>query len=156
MIRDTQKRKVYHAEVLHSLRQEPLFHDIHLTRDYANRVYRSPWFRSEAARLGDAQMHLDFPMVSVLDGRGCSKGMAWRYRGTIRLPRWCRNRLYVLHELTHLLVHRQSQFVKEPPHGRLFAAVYLRVLRRWAGKEAAGEMIGLFKNHHVHYRPRLA
>lgn len=86
------------------------------------------------------------PRVTVEDGRGHRRAVTYRGpervmgRGenlrivrlshpVIALPRWARNDLLILHELSHVLTPREYS-----SHGRTFATVFLRLLaaRDWS------------------------
>ncbi len=84
--------------------------------------------QTAAWRRGD-----DVPQIVVArDGRGrrhaCSQ-RAW-FGGEIRLPKWARHELIVLHELAHARIPRG-----EAAHGPRFAAEYLRLVRRHMPEE---------------------
>ena len=71
-------------------------------------------------------------IIVARDGRGrrhaCSQ-QSW-FGGEVRLPKWARHELIVLHELAHTRVPSS-----EPAHGPGFVAEYLRLVRRHLASE---------------------
>ncbi len=68
----------------------------------------------------------------VTDGRGC-RSAYWMSHWEIKLPRWARQPVVVLHECAHMI---QIHLLKWPdrrtaPHGREFAGVQMFLLNRY-------------------------
>lgn len=63
----------------------------------------------------------------VLDGRGRSKACGSRWQ--IKLPRWARRPIVVLHEVAHALLDGKELMF----HGREFAMLVLELWNRYAG-----------------------
>lgn len=66
----------------------------------------------------------------VRDGRGRRHACYCPSTHQIRLPRWSRSRMIVLHEIAHALLRRREDLAW---HGPEFAGVYLDLLVRHAG-----------------------
>ena len=85
-------------------------------------------------------------VVVVRDGRGrrhaCSE-RAW-FGSEIKLPKWARTELIVLHELAHVRVPPGF-----PPHGARFAAEYLALVRRFASEDIADALEASFREEGV-------
>jgi putative metallohydrolase (TIGR04338 family) len=124
--RDSQRKRVYDAE-------RALFPDDrfppHLTLPQAEalvgRIYLDARYR-----------HLDrlHPLPpAVKDGRGRRRAGYCRARHAIALPRWARRVWVVAHEVAHALLDHN----RHPGHGEEFVAVYLDVLERHVGMDAA-------------------
>lgn len=79
--------------------------------------------------------------VIVLDGRG--RRNAAGLFGEIRLPRWSRWRLIVLHEFAHAIQNER------PAHGRQFTPICLDLVRRWIGQQAYRQLRGTIWQYKV-------
>jgi putative metallohydrolase (TIGR04338 family) len=90
--------------------------------------------------------------VQLHDGRGSQS--AWASPNVISLPRWARRKLVVLHELAHVVTWTCYGACK-PAHGRTFARVYLMLVWRVLGQEAARELHWAFRRHGVRFQRRV-
>jgi len=82
------------------------------------------------------------PIPEVVDGRGRRHACGGAYR--IALPRHFRIINIVLHEYTHAITR--------DGHGREFARNYLRLVRRFMGKDVANTLKESFRLLGVKYR----
>lgn len=137
MARDTQKARAYRSEsVLYS--KAHLGHDE--TRAMIDRVMRSKWMGRHAPvvarryRLGwltvrcEARGHIS---------RAGRTGITLRGRS---IPAWL-----VLHEIAHVLSP------EDPGHGHQWAAIYLRLVRRFLGVESYRRLRASFRSNRVRY-----
>jgi putative metallohydrolase (TIGR04338 family) len=111
---------------------------------FLDHVVSSAWFLDRWPVMEGAE-------VKLRDGRGSQS--AWASPSAISLPRWARRKLVVLHELAHVVTW-QCYGKDRPAHGRTFARVYLRLVRRVLGQEAARELRWAFLRHGVRFRRR--
>src|SRR5262249_50061373 len=111
---------------------------------FLDHVVSSAWFRDRWPVMEgvDVQLH---------DGRGSQS--AWASPNVISLPRWARRKLVGLHELAHVVTW-QCYGKDRPAHGRTFARVYLRLVRRVLGQEAARELRRAFRVQGIRFRRR--
>lgn len=123
---DAQRSAVYRAEDRVACGRA--FVSLGATQDFVERVTGSPyWQRRPAAPR----------IVQVTDGRGrrhACAAAAW-FGGELRLPRWVRNPLIVLHELAHLLTPSRCA-----AHGAEFLADYLALVERFLDPQRAIEL----------------
>ncbi|MCA8959740.1 MAG: DUF2786 domain-containing protein [Planctomycetes bacterium] len=123
--RDTQRTAVYRAE--DRVPWGRWLSTIAEVQAFVDEVVASPhWSRREAPRV-----------VVARDGRGrrhaCSNE-SW-FGGEVRLPKWSRSQLIVLHELAHLCVPKG-----EAAHGPVFAREYIDLVRTFLSPEAADRL----------------
>lgn len=141
--RDTQRTKMYRAERTMKSHREDLMglRDAEL---FAFRVVDSDLFKS----LTRPRWHSIG--VRVTDGRArqsaCAVGKA-----EIRLPRWARSKLVILHELAHIAMARAGHEF-EAAHGWRFCSTQLRLVRRFMGVAAHDELRAAFREHKVKYK----
>jgi hypothetical protein len=133
MARDTQRQRVYNAE--HSIRKDPIgTGSMDEVTAFTAQVVGSSWWRKRSTTR----------VVQVKDGRGRVNACA--YGNTIKLPRWARSKMVVLHELAHIL---QSG---DAPHGREFAAAMIALVDRF-GDPGDGELLrAAFAEKRVRWR----
>jgi putative metallohydrolase (TIGR04338 family) len=138
MARDSQRSRVYKAEgrfwSQHECGKEQMSLDECVA--YVEKITRTAWWKKRANR------HRVRSLPKVKDGRGRRSAAASRPFWTIWLPRAYRDKATILHELAHLLVKPTDQ----PPHGREFCAIYLELVKRFIGPEAAKGLKAEFKN----------
>ena len=149
--RHGQKSRLYAAErCLFIARPAPAaaLADVAACQAYVDRVLGSRWYRG-AFRYGPDR-------VLVTDGRGARRALAYGWR-RIGLPRWARQPAVILHELAHCTVAAGSAAGAIPrrhaAHGPEFVAVYLRLVGRWMGDEAARTLRASIVAHRVRHRP---
>jgi hypothetical protein len=116
--RDFQRARVYRWEAEHVFPRAGERLSLERCRALVEAAYR--WREEPGAGPGWA------PPV-VTDGRG--RRHACGSRAAIKLPRWARTRAVVLHECAHGMADDQ--------HGPGFVAVYVELLARFAGLDAA-------------------
>lgn len=111
--RDSQRAKVYRA-------QEQLPKGKHLKtmaemQAYVDKIHSTRWFQKRWPRLYN---------IEVRDGRGRRSACAgW---GQIKMPKWSRYEVYILHEIAHLLTKEKHYSV--PSHGREFVKNFIALL----------------------------
>lgn len=73
---------------------------------------------------------------SVLDGSGRRSACGGLAR--IKLPRWARSEMVVLHEVAHSLVaYYRRHLPGVPAHGGLYVRIYIDLLVKFAGQDRA-------------------
>jgi putative metallohydrolase (TIGR04338 family) len=139
--RDSQKTRVYNAErALQCGDQGWTYRE---TQKYVNDITKTRWWQNRGGP----------PFVLVKDGRGTTWAKAWDpyttdkgedRPATISLPRWARDPVVVLHELSHILTPDT-----EAAHGPAYCANYLTLVKRFIGEEAHRTLRDSFKEHKV-------
>jgi putative metallohydrolase (TIGR04338 family) len=144
--RDSQKSKVYAAE--RRIQRGDQGWSYQETQDFVDRITRTRWWLN---RQGP-------PFVYVKDGRGTRWALAFdpyvtpkgEYRpATINLPRWARDPIVVLHELTHILTP-----ATEAAHGETFCGTYLALVKRFMDIETRDALRQSFREHGVKWTSR--
>jgi len=114
---------------------------------YVDQTLGDAWFEAEFGR---------FASVRVKDGRGTRHAYsAYDLRSRALLlsfPRWARTRPVVLHELGHAASARRHGVIAA--HGPEFAGVFLGLVRRFLGPDAAGRLAAAYRSHRVRFAPR--
>lgn len=130
-LRDSQKGKVYRSEgVLRKFATSlPSVFDV---EKFCDKVTSSCWTQKHFGPRNK---------VVVKDGRGTRNAFARSWM--INIPLWARSSDIVLHELAHVFVQRK------PPHGPLFAAAYLKLVKHFMGKEAHTALKQAFRKNRV-------
>ncbi len=138
-MRDTQRAKLYRAEdALRRAIGDVAIRDKIAAWAFIEKVERDAWFRR---RFGRRQFR-------VLDGRGTSS--AWSCGSTLNLPRWSRTPVIMLHEVAHCVAPHGCR------HGWEFAAVYLKLVRHFLGREVHDKLRASFRERRVRYKkPRV-
>jgi putative metallohydrolase (TIGR04338 family) len=113
-----------------------------------DRITKTRWWRNREGP----------PFVHVRDGRGTRFALAYDgsmvlrgefYPASINLPRWARDPIVVLHELTHLLSP-----ANEAAHGPTYCRNYLAVVKRFLGEEKHRQLKDSFKENGVKWYPK--
>lgn len=120
MPRDFQRKRVYTAEDRCPAMRAEYVTDIHELRAWVKQItehrvflYFYPQYHASG--------------ITVLDGRGRSRALG-SPRGYIKMPRWTRSKLVVLHEIAHVV----SPWTEL--HGELFCQNYLTLVRYILGE----------------------
>jgi putative metallohydrolase (TIGR04338 family) len=134
--RDGQRQRLYDAERDVDVGKPlPKVSDM---QDYLDRMVAEDWWTA-AFRV---------ERIYVYDGRGRTSATGYptdAREGAIKMPRWSRHEIFVLHEVAHVLVwHRPHA-----GHGRLFARVFLELVRCQMGEAAWEDLQGAFTAHNV-------
>ena len=130
--RDNQRSKLYDAE--DGVDRGRAFDSVDAVQDFVDSITGSSYWE----RIPGAPR-----VVAVRDGRGRRHACAaesW-YGAEVRLPRWSRNQLIVLHELAHTITPKGCA-----PHGPEFAAGYLRLVRRFLSEDHYEALQAAFAN----------
>ena len=147
-VRDSQRGKLYRAERQHSAwSREKLLDTLTDVHEFVTHVTSRVWFikrweYSQAVKIGGVLKD----RWDIRDGRGCRSA-----RGSLHfmiLPKWARQPLVILHEMAHGLSRVR------PAHGREFAETFLTLVHHTLGKVAGDELKRLFRENHVHFRPK--
>lgn len=151
--RDSQMQKLYDAE--YSL--IPISPKDNLTFDELvdkiNEVVNDTWFRKKFGRLFS-------DTILKVENASSRQNMAYSF-GTDFLsfpPHFC-NFPIILHELAHTICDR-LQFVvafnyNYTTHGRMFAFIYLELVRKFMGETSYDILKTGYKNYNVKYRNRI-
>jgi putative metallohydrolase (TIGR04338 family) len=129
-MRDYQRQKVYDSETLAMERfkergiDNPRLETVQEMQGFVDVVVGSRWFIK----------HWGTHRIRVKDGRGRRRASGGF--GYIKMPKWSRCMLYVLHELSHSIKPRQWSGVREASHGREFCKRLLKLVRHHMGKAA--------------------
>lgn len=158
-MRDVQVQKVYDAERAVFGREGTIdrgaFADAREMRKFARRVRGWKWWTSRFGDRVDIEVRYN-PRGHRAYGwyRGCSPLGFWSdVRGfcVMTVPPQRLDKSTFAHELAHGLVARVFEG-RVRGHGSEFAAVYLALLRRIMGKEAAAALTAEFKKRGVKHR----
>lgn len=151
--RDSQMQKLYDAEYSlipcseeDNLSFEELIHKL-------NEVVNDTWFRKKFGKLFS-------DTILKVENASSRQNIAYAF-GTDFLsfpPHFC-NVPIILHELTHTIVDR-LQFVvafnyNYTTHGRMFAFIYLELVRKFMGERSYTILKTGYKNFNVKYRNRI-
>ncbi len=121
---------------------------------WVDEIVRSRWF-------GNRWPYLTY--VQVRDGRGRKNatgyalGSYWsgdripQTEGVLKMPRWSRNKMTILHELAHVVTDCEYNG-KASAHGAEYCSLYLKLVRRWMSKGWHSALKGAFKIEKVKYR----
>ena len=122
---------------------------------WINQIVASRWMKGYLSRQRNrGRKHaIGHPgkSVRVTDGRGRRTACAQlngNQTAEIKMPKWSRSKLVILHELTHVYTNWRYPAW----HGRQFCANYLEFVKRWIGKEAHSELKASFDRNKVKYR----
>ena len=152
-LRDSQRSKLYEAEhdLIPAVEDNSLeFHDVILK---LAEVVNDTWFRKKFGRLfSDTELKIE--------DASPWQNMAYAL-GTDKLsfpPNFC-NVPIILHELTHIIVDRLSFVVhfrkKYTCHGRMFAFIYLELVKKYMGSENYTILKSGYKEFNVKYHNRI-
>ena len=151
--RDSQQSKLYEAEyeLIPPADDNSLeFHDVILK---LADVVNDTWFRKKFGRLfSDTELKVE--------NARSNQNMAYAL-GTDKLsfpPHFC-NLPIILHELTHIIVDRLSFVVhfrkNYTCHGRMFAFIYLELVKKYMGVESYKILKSGYKEFNVKYHNRI-
>lgn len=151
--RDSQMNKLYNAE--YSL--IPWYDENSMNFEYVGMrildVVNDTWFRKKFGRL--------FSETELkIENAPERQNMAYAY-GTDFIsfpPQFCNDPI-ILHELTHTIVDRLSFVVNfnksYTAHGRMFAFIYLELVKKFMGENSYTILKTGYKNFNVKYRNRI-
>lgn len=153
--RDTQKRKLYAAEdawieLAKKMGWRRVFIDIAHIEAYAETVYR--WVRDNREALGIDPKDL-VCRPKIIERRRHRRSSA-TVTGRVYLASGKHGKQHhwvdciILHELAHVWAPEDAG------HDRRYAALYLKLVERWMGKEPAKELRRFFRLHKVKFTPK--
>lgn len=169
--RDSQRAKLYRAEgVLKAYDQEQSLGSIAHVECFLDTVSRTRFFHSLWEKQRAYRPPSGPAIFKLTDGRGTrhARGSFGGYRQEaircptcghhtgylpkiptvkINAPPFSRYPRFMLHELAHAVIPRHAAW-----HGREFAAVFLALVRRFMGAEAATALRASFREHGVKAR----
>jgi putative metallohydrolase (TIGR04338 family) len=161
--RDFQRQRVYNSE---EYAKDSLggnfgkyMSTVNEMQAWVDEIVRSRWFRARWPFL---------TYIEVKDGRGrrratgYARGLTYRNlmtgrhesistEGVLKMPRWSRYELIMLHEMTHVIIDHVYKR-KVPGHGVQFCNLYLSMVRRFMGKEWQRALKDAFKHYKVKHR----
>ncbi len=144
--RDTQRKKLYDAEHALWLASERIEYLPDIEMFVVAALIKVP---SPAAR--SVQNSILTGRFKFGDGRGARGGKA--NRDSIHLPKFARHKLYILHELAHVLVERDPSIPWHvASHGPEFAGVYLDIVNRVMGFDWWVQLRASFQRGKVRFR----
>lgn len=154
--RDSQRSKLYAAERL-AWGDDPYIGDpghgqtvpLQAVQDWVDMITRSRFWKTYKVPIFEGHgLHgywpqiKRYPKILVRDGRG-RRNACGSQEGYIKLPLWARTYWVTLHEIAHVIQ------TERPAHGRQFARIYLDLVRRFIGPEAARELKRAYVQKHV-------
>lgn len=138
---DYQKDKLYSAEdaLLLTKGKGIEFETVEEIQNYVLDIGNTVWWKNRAG----------FGKIKVLTHHGVTSygNRIMRYIKLSSHDKWAWNELFVLHELTHVMM---SSYY-EPSHGRLFAKSYLDILEWKLGKDWKKALKEQYRTHGVKY-----
>lgn len=160
-MKDPQKDKLYKAEWLHSAYRRHDFRSIEAVSRWAHQIIGSAWF-------GCLFPHMAHTVVTFFDfgdGERCS---AMPVNNSIDMAAWAWKKIIICHELAHLCNVDSEQFQANradegmgrrkkrgaASHGKKFAGIYLKIVEKAMGKEAARELEQNFNIFGVRYESK--
>ena len=102
--------------------------------------------------LGSAWWKTRYPRVATIyvkDGRGRSRACASPANKYIKMPKWSRHEIFVLHEVAHIVQPLNTAW-----HGREFAQTFLDLVQRFMGKSECDALKKCFREGHVKWLPK--
>lgn len=143
--RDTQRQRVYDAE--RAIQDVTGSMSIAECQALVDRVLASKYIVQRFDRIRTGRIPA---RVTVEAGR--NGGLAYPQFGVIRLGRWARQPVVVLHELAHVIVGINS---RTAAHGWQFTECMLVLVRRFVGPEAHDTLRESYRSHGVRFtKPR--
>lgn len=151
--RDSQMQKLYDAEysLIPCSPKDNLSFDELITK--IDEVVNDTWFRKKFGRLFS-------DTILKVENASSRQNMAYAF-GTDLLsfpPHFC-NVPIILHELTHIIVDRLHFVVNMnknyTTHGRMFAFIYLELVKKFMGERSYTILKTGYKNFNVKYRNRI-
>lgn len=139
--RDSQRSKVYEAEVLCGRR----FDTVAEMQDYCDRLTRSAWWKRRWPSCQKVRIH---------SGAGnrratCQNSLC----PVIKMPRWARNEATLLHEMAHAACYAEHR-LEVAAHGPEFCAILLDLIGRQMGPSVKAHQKLVFVKAGVkHKRP---
>lgn len=149
--RDSQRQKVYNAEnaVRERLDLEGVnkrYDDMAALTARVDAIYRSAWWKGNVRK---KEKHCG--PIKVTDGRHCRSAIACG-TNVIKMPRWARSEMVLLHELSHIACARIYGDNNIAAHGREFCRMYLSMVRRFMGRKVHDMLRDSFRERGVKYR----
>lgn len=122
--RDSQRSRVYNAEDEYQVAVGPhCIAEVWEIQRWVNRIVESPWWTQRWSHV---------ILVQVNDGRS-RRSACGEYlgdgTGLIKLPRACRRKMVILHELAHVVTPDLH-----PWHGEVFVGCLLAFVDKWMGQ----------------------
>jgi hypothetical protein len=153
-MRDSQRSKVYAAEeLLGDYFTADRVEQIPDILAYCQSILASEWFRHRFP---------GFIHIAVHDGGGRRSACAWAMGSTIRMPRFSRSKMCILHELAHLCAdHQYRRKVPTDPwqpiaaHGWEFCAIFLELVRQYLGQPRHDQLVAAFRAKRVQFTPKI-
>lgn len=143
--RDSQQSKVYRAE--RSVNDQHLTPPTFTTMKECERFAKKVWRSKRVQQAFPRATRNELP--DLHDGRGCRSAIAsggWE----VKLPKWARRETVILHELAHIIVHREIG-MSVAGHGWQFCQTFLKLTLYIQGREAHDELKAAFKRFKVRY-----
>ncbi len=141
--RDSQRSRLYKAERDITIPNGNYLSSVQDIQNYVDKIINSAWWRNR----------FSLKQIIVKGGRtGCSAcGYLLRRSkiGIIKMPHWSRYELWILHEIAHTVVDRPYA-----PHGRLFAKIYLELVRHKMKSAAHKALKGSYQKYNVKFYAR--
>jgi putative metallohydrolase (TIGR04338 family) len=131
--RDNQRQKVYNAEnVVPRGRQ---FNRVVEITVFVDHMLKTTWWRRNFP---------DVKFITVKDGRRRIRPSAYRAERVIKMPKWSRNELIVIHEVAHIVTPDCYA-----AHGPEYCRTYLDLVKRFMGLMTCELLRNSFKVHGV-------
>jgi len=152
MKRDSQRSKVYRAEDTVTVPEAlERLETVEEMQAWVDKIVRTRWWRVYKLPSASKAKHragrlISYGKITVKDGRARRSASGWR--GSIKMPKWSRTKLIVLHEVAHAIQ------TESPSHGRQYARIYLDLVTRFIGPEAGRQLKAAYVKHHVRSNPK--
>lgn len=107
--------------------------------ELAQKLLTTSWFREK----------FKTPIsIKLTDGRGRNRaGCYGTISAIIKIPRWCRTDVMLLHEIAHATVWDKTQAA----HGEVFCANYLFLVQKVLGEKVHQRLVDSFKKQNVRF-----
>jgi len=146
--RDQQAKKVFVAEDNFGRGKE--FDSLAEIQVWVDKIVASRWWKNRSP----------FKYVRIMSGQVNALAAWSRPRGkrlyvpTLKLPKWARRELVILHELCHHMTDPSPHHRRYADHGPEFCKNLLALVKRWMGQDAATDLRASFKTSGVKIRSR--
>lgn len=135
--RDNQKQRLYNAEDKFCY-QTPRLETVKEMQAYVDKLTGSAWWKRRWPHVHH---------IEVKDGRGRRRANGSSSGRYIKMPKWCRHEMIVLHEISHVVAPR-----REASHGPGFVRIYAELIGHKLGADMRRAFLASCKANRVKYR----
>jgi putative metallohydrolase (TIGR04338 family) len=138
--RDFQRQKVYDAEKTVE-KETCVFWSVQEMQEYVNRCLKSSFF----------QNNFSVKSIEIKDGRGrrrpCCQYVIPSVYCIIKMPKFCRNELILIHEITHATLSDADV----SSHGAEYCRNYLLLVKEFISEPTYNKLVDAFKERNVSF-----